>query len=186
MPVMKTTTQRDRTTDTMVLPLRWAAVLLVGFSAAAGIGHALELVNKRSLDSQEYLVVQQRLYEGFGQVLGPVELLALAATVLLAVAFPHDRFSRVSTAAAGWLVLAALFVWQVWVGPTHTAVDTWTPQSIPDSWVTLRDHWEYGHAARAALYSTAFILLLAPALSRYDRDGADTTRTTHPSRTLDS
>lgn len=186
MPVMNITTEHNRTTDRIVLPLRWAAVLLVGFSAAAAIGHALELVNKRSLASQEYLVVQQHLYEGFGRVLGLVEVLALAATVFLAVALRHDRVSLASAAVAAGLLLCALIVWQVWVGPTNTAVDTWTPQNIPGDWAILRDRWEYGHGARAALYSTALILLLAPALSRYDRDRPDTTRTTHPSTTPDS
>ena len=58
---------------------------------------------------------------------------------------------------------ATLAVFFAWTDPANVATQNWT--SVPANWQTLRQQWEYSHAANAALSSLAFCLIAAATLS---------------------
>jgi hypothetical protein len=67
--------------------LRWLA-LLIGFLACiAPMAHLLELGNKLHLDGSLWLAVQQRLYNGWGPLIGaPTEIGGLTVNLILLAA----------------------------------------------------------------------------------------------------
>lgn len=149
----------------MLKAFRFVSLVLTALSLGGAFAHVLELPNKRVLDYEDYLFVQQRLYEGWGRVIGSVELGALLSTIAVFVLVRGSRASSIWTFSGVALISTALIVWQVWVGPVNVQVSDWNSASTPENWMQLRDSWEYGHAARAVLFAGAFISLLVPALS---------------------
>jgi hypothetical protein len=121
--------------DARVLPILWWIVACLAVDLAALSAHLLELPNELALPGDLWLAVQQRLYRGWGPVLGPFEVGAVAATwVLVAVARGRPGGGRVLVAAV--CLAVSLYRWR----------------------------WELGHAARAALTVSALTLLLTSAV----------------------
>lgn len=152
--------------------LRFASLFLTALAMGGAFGHLLELPNKLALDHTDYLFIQQHLYQGWGRVLGPVEYGSLASSLAVLFLVRKRRPEFYSTLAGAILLGVALLVWQVWVGPVNQQVDTRTAASMPADWATMRDHWEYGHAARAGLFAGAFAFLLVAALTGQSREPA--------------
>lgn len=153
----------------MLRVFRFAGLVSTAIAAGVAFGHLLEMPNKLALSGEEYHFVQRRLYEGFGRVIGPLEVLSFtcALGVALLLAFGKGRRADLFANTVGAaLILAALVVWQVRVGPVNRQVDSWTSvASMPADWPRLRASWEYGHAARAVLFALAFISMLAGVLT---------------------
>jgi len=153
----------------MLKTLRFVGLLSTALALGVAFAHLLEMPNKLALDREEYLLVQQRIYEGFGRVAGPVEVVSLASALgiaLLVAARKGGRADLLANLFGAVLISAALVVWQVWVGPVNRQVDSWTTvASMPADWTRLRASWEYGHAARAVLFALAFVSMLIAALA---------------------
>ena len=132
--------------------LAFFAVGLTGVSAGVAFAHLLELPNKMKLSADNYLQVQQTLYEGFGQILGPIELGAGLSAIALTVLWRKQPLPFRFGVAASICIATALAIWQFHNGPVNTEVDGWTLSSLPTNWMTYRDRWEYAHAARAGFY----------------------------------
>ena len=142
----------------MLRILRWIAVVGVAVDLAALAAHVLELPNKLALPADVWLAVQQRLYRGWGPVLGPFEAAAVLATSTAALLVRgRPGGGRVLGAAACLALSLALFF--LLVEPVNVAVAEWTPATLPPDWPDFRRRWELGHAVRAALAATAFGLL---------------------------
>jgi len=129
------------------------AVVTTGLSAGVALAHLLELPNKMLLAAEDYLWVQQRLYEGFGRVLGPIEAIAFLSAIAFTVLIRNQRLSLLWSLLASIGIALALVIWQWHNGPVNTAVATWTVETLPTDWMTYRDRWEYAHAVRAGLYT---------------------------------
>lgn len=149
------------------------AIVLTGLSAGVAFAHLLELPNKMQLSATDYLLVQQRLYEGFGQVLGPIELGALLSAIAFTILSRKHRLSFRLGAAGAACIAAALVVWQLHNGPANEAVDAWRVDSLPANWRIYRDRWEYAHAARAGLYILGLGVLILAVLSLDARHHSD-------------
>ena len=138
--------------------------------------HALELPGKLRLSKEHYLAVQTIYYPGF-TIGGAGEFVGLLALLALVIATPKDT-------AAFWLTLSAFIVmlathaiyWIVvhpvnnfWLKdfklkPFSAAFFLFDPLKRAAGggtadWTALRDQWEYGHAARAALALLGLTLL---------------------------
>jgi hypothetical protein len=153
----------------MLKVLRFVGLLSTALALGVAFTHLLEMPNKLALDRKEYLLVQQRLYEGFGRVAGPLEVISLASAIgvaLLVASWKGSRADLLANLLGAVLISAALVVWQVWVGPVNRQVDSWTTvASMPADWTQLRASWEYGHAARAVLFALALVSMLIAALA---------------------
>lgn len=142
--------------------------LVVDLAALAA--HVLELPNKLALDGPLWLAVQQRLYRGWGPVLGPFEVAAVVATWALAwMRRRAPTFGR--TLGAAVLLTVSFAVFFLVVQPVNAALATWTAATLPADWAAHRLQWELGHAARMVLAAAGLALLIQVAL-RETRRGA--------------
>ena len=139
-------------------PLNLAFAVL---AALPPLAHVLEMPNKLALDAGLWLAVQQHLYRGWGPFLGgPVEIIALATSLMLLVARCHDgapmRFTLVAALAyAGMILIFFLFN-----DPVNAALNGWSPATIPPDWQRFRMRWEIGHVLAAILSLVAITGLL--------------------------
>lgn len=127
-------------------------VMLTALSLGAAIGHLLELPAKMSYDGPMWLKVQQTLYgPGFGTFGAGFEVGAVVSTAVLAVLMRNEP------PAFGWVVLAALCMvathaaFWILLAPANATIAALKPEAPPSGWMSLRNLWEYTHAARAAL-----------------------------------
>ncbi len=138
------------------------SLLLTALAAGIAFCHALELPNKMALPASTWLQVQKVLYNGFGQILGPVEYGALVTTLVVLFLVRKRRMAFRLTLLASVLIVAGLVVWASFVGPANFRVDAAT--SVPPDWMQVRDRWEYGHATRAVLFVVGLVALLLSVL----------------------
>jgi hypothetical protein len=142
--------------------VRFVGFLLLGVALGAGLAHLFALPNKIGLPGDAYLTVQQ-IYSGW-VLLDLVAVGALGALGVLAAmlrrrprTFPLTLAAFLSMAGAQGLFWALAF-------PVDLATDGWT--MLPEDWMSLRDRWEYAHAAGAGLELAAFAALVASVLLR--------------------
>ena len=74
-----------------MLALRTANLIIAFIATTAPIAHALEMISKLTLDGPLWLEVQQHLYRGWGEVFGPVEIIAFLSTLALLLLTWQDR-----------------------------------------------------------------------------------------------
>jgi hypothetical protein len=140
----------------------FVALLATALVLGPALAHVLELPNKIGLPRDEYFIVQ-KAYRGWNQIswMLAVQVIALASAAVLARA---ERRVMMLTLLALACVLAAQGVFWAFTHPANVATNNWTV--VPDSWASLRQHWEYSHAAGAALQLLGFCLLISAVLSR--------------------
>jgi hypothetical protein len=138
--------------------VQFLALILTALALVPAGAHLFALPNKIGLAAEQYIIVQG-IYRGwnlFGFVLVPAILIDLLLAVMQrrrAVAFRLALVAFVCMAAT----LAIFFIWTY---PANVGTDFWT--TIPPDLATLRDQWEYSHAANAVI---TFVALCAVALS---------------------
>jgi hypothetical protein len=153
-------------------------ILAAALPTALALAHALERPGKMRLDEQTYRAVQGIYYPGFtiGGFAEPVAVIAAAALTLLT---PPDtpRFFLFLAAAIGMAGFHAVY-WLV----VHPVNRQWAKGQELDAagklffqsgaaargeapdWTRLRDRWERGHTARAALGVISLLALLIAAI----------------------
>ena len=147
--------------------LRFVSLLATALLAGPLFCHLLEMPSKMALPAGLWLPVQQTLYDMFGPVSAPIELIAILSTALLALLLRRrDGAAFWLTALAALLLAGHLVAWFAVVDPVNRLIDGWTPATLPAGWTAARDRWEWGHAAGAALVLPALALLIAAALAR--------------------
>ena len=104
------------------------------------------------------------LYDGFGSIAGPIELVSLLSTAAVAVLIRGQRRRFLLALLASILIMIALVIWQLNNGPVNDAVDSWTISSVPPDWTAFRNQWEYAHATRAVLFIIALGTLVGSLL----------------------
>ncbi len=153
----------------MLLLLQVITVFLVGFAMSMALAHALEYPGKLRLDQQTYMVVQTIYYPGF--TLGGIgEVLAVIATLFLAIAFHDDSvaFWWAISSFIAVLAMHAIFwfftqpVNKYWLKdlPLPGAAEKFfaTDRRASDpNWKHFRARWEYSHIARAILSAFALV-----------------------------
>jgi H+/Cl- antiporter ClcA len=149
----------------MLKILRFVNLLLVALTLGMTFSHALEYPGKAKLDGVEWLTVQHNVYLAFGVVGAIIEVTAILTTWIVFAQIRSWKLARVLTLLAGLATTAALGIWFGWVDPVNTALKAWTPETMPDNWMSFRDRWEAGHAVSAILFGLAFSALVVAILS---------------------
>lgn len=142
----------------------FAALLLAAWAMGLELAHVLEWAPKASYPATLYVRLQESLYVWFGDIGSVIWLLAILASLALAILSRHDPLTRVPLAAAVALEAIALIVFFAVVYPVNFRFPVHGPGTVPADWATLRDRWELGHAIGFVLFGAAFILLLIAAL----------------------
>jgi hypothetical protein len=143
----------------MFMTLRWINLVIAVLALTAPVAHVLELPNKLALDGPLWLAVQQHLYRGWGVVFGPVEILALASSILLAVLRRRNRRAFAPTLVAVIAYGAMLAVFFLFDAPVNRALSGWTAERLPPDWTAYRLRWEIGHALAALAALIALVAL---------------------------
>ena len=126
----------------------------------AAVAHLMELPAKRRYEPSLYVRLHRTLYPNFGKTAGPAEAFAVIATNALAWWARRHRpeaFRRTAVAAVCLAAAHGIF-WSV-VQPANLEMARWPLDAIPRDWTGWRDRWEYGHAVRAGLVTTALAAL---------------------------
>ena len=135
--------------------------LIIAFIATtAPIAHALEMIAKLTLDGPLWLEIQQHLYRAWGEIFGPVEIVAFLSTLALLFATWQDRSSRRAYLIAMVCYAAMLADFFIFNLPVNEALPGWTPATLPTDWSNYRLRWEIGHAFTALFSVIAFVILI--------------------------
>ena len=146
--------------------LRIFRFLSVLFAALApALAHLLELPNKIHLSRENYLTVQQ-IYRGWAY-LGFVVFGALVSTLVLTIMGRHEPRSFVPALIAFLCIVGTQVLFWTFTDPANQATQNWT--TLPDDWISLRNQWEYSHAANAGFNLIGFIAVIVSVLSGRDR-----------------
>jgi hypothetical protein len=132
----------------------YAALLTLALSLGASFSHVLELPNKLSLGAHEYMTVQA-IYQSFGPVATILEPLTLVSLVGLAIVARQRTHLVIALVA----FVVSVIVWFAAVNPMNAEFARWRG-APPDSWMAVRDRWEWGHVAVFALKLVAYLSLL--------------------------
>ena len=140
--------------------LRTANLIIAFIATTAPIAHALEMISKLTLDGPLWLGIQQHLYRGWGELFGPVEIVAFLSTLALLVVTRRHRSSRRAYLVALVCYAAMLADFFVLNRPVNEAVRDWTPVTLPSNWSDYRLRWEIGHSLTALFSVIAFVTLI--------------------------
>ena len=144
--------------DTSFRLWRTWTVLMLALAMGLAWAHLLEMPPKMQLDAQLYTHLDRTLYPYFAYVGGPVEVLAVICTILLCFFVRRRRPDMILACSAAGFAAAALGVWFWLIAPMNSLMASWIHSGIPSDWTRVRDQWEYGHAARAGLWTVALAL----------------------------
>jgi len=142
--------------------LEFLAIVLVAIILIPTGAHLFELPNKISLVQDQYFLVQN-IYRGWALFGAPIFAALIVTAALAWAARRYPLESRLSLLAF-LCIAASLGVFFAFVYPGNIATANWT--TIPDNWMTLRRHWEYGHATSAVLTFIALCALAIGVVSR--------------------
>lgn len=161
----------------MLNTLQDLTLVVVAFTMAPALAHALELPGKMSLTKEAYIEVQGIYYPGFTMAGfgGPASIL-LTVVLLLLLPYGTRVFWLTLIALCGLAAMEVVYwavihpVNKVWVKdlPLTSAASGFfgfgrrNPESNarPPEWTDLRNRWEYAHAVRAGLALFSFIALV--------------------------
>src|SRR4051794_32347398 len=145
--------------------VRFVNLLLVALTLGIAFCLGMEYLGQENLTGSEWLTVQHNVYAIFGVVGAIIEVTAIVTTWIVFAQIRGWKLARVLTLLAALFGTAALGIWFAWVDPVNTALNAWTPQTLPDNWASFRARWEAGHAVSAVLFLLAFSALVVALLS---------------------
>src|SRR5215207_8185387 len=137
---------------------RFATIMLLALALAAPVAHLMELPGKMGYDARLYVLLHRTLYPTFGQTAGWAEGVALLSVIVLTWRVRNRALALTATAAACQVTAMAVFL--AVVHPANVTMANWPLDAIPPDWTSWRARWEYGHAARAVLQTTALAALV--------------------------
>ena len=129
-----------------MLALRTANLIIAFIATTAPIAHVLEMISKLTLDGPLWLGVQQHLYRGWGELFGPVQIVAFLSTLALLLLTWRDHSSRHAYLIAVVCYAVMLTDFFVFNRPVNESLLSWTPATLPPDWGNYRLRWEIGHA----------------------------------------
>jgi exosortase/archaeosortase len=144
------------------MSVRFFAVVLTGLALVAPGAHLYELLNKIQLSEEHYFIVQS-IYRGWWLAGLPLPA-AFVANLLLAFRVRSNRPALALASAAAALIAVNLAIFFIWTQPANAITGNWTVR--PENWQTLRQQWEYSHAANAGVILLAFCCATLAALRR--------------------
>jgi hypothetical protein len=154
--------RRSEGENMLLRGLEFLAIVLTAIILVPSGAHFFELPNKIGLVQEQYFIVQN-IYRGwalFGGAIFP----ALIAIALLAWTARSHVFEFRLAVLAFFCIALSLAVFFTFVYPGNVATENWT--TVPENWISLRRHWEYGHAASAILTFVALCALVLGVVAR--------------------
>lgn len=139
--------------------LGWiVTLLLVALTMGLEFAHLLEWQPKAEYPGALYVRLQKSLYVWFGTVGAALYVVAILATMALAVVRRGDRPPLVPLAALAEVIALVTFLAVIY--PVNQRFPVHSAGTVPPDWMALRDRWELTHAGGFVLFAVAFVLLL--------------------------
>ena len=157
----------DLSTTMFLRIMRFITLMLAALGMTMGAAHALELVPKLHYNAQMYKEVNSTLYQFYGIVGGSIQVASILTAAVLALLVRGRRAFRLTLGGTLCLVLS-LGLWFVLVQPVNTEwerVLQAAPEAVVlESYMRLRDRWEYGHVAAFIAWVGGVCLLVCSVL----------------------
>ncbi|RDI62390.1 DUF1772 domain-containing protein [Microvirga subterranea] len=151
------------------------ALTIAALSLGPSFAHVLEAPPRLAVWSPELwrdATVFNGQFRLFAFVGAPLDLGIIPIVGVLAYLLRHEP-GRFRFALAGTVLFAfALAAWVALVAPANAVLATWQPGPVPDDFHGVRNRWETGHMAVAALKLLGFMataLAVAPAAKPANR-----------------
>ena len=150
----------------------WAllAALVAALSLGPSFAHVLEAA-PRLWRWQPELWREATVFNGqfwmFAAVGAPLDIAAVLCPGVLAWLLYGDRPASMLALAATVLFALALATWFAWVNPANAVLATWQPGPVPADFDAVRLRWETGHMAVAAIKLVGFVCLAGSLLSMH-------------------
>jgi hypothetical protein len=145
-------------------------ILLAALGLVMGGAHMLEHPVRTQYDPELYFRVTSTMYRYFAIVGGPIQVLAIIASAILAW-LTRGRPGSGGTLAGTFFLALSLLLWSLRVQPVN---DAWLeamrsrPDSVVEAYSRLGSQWEWGHVMAFAAWLLGFGVLLHSALRRAD------------------
>ena len=144
----------------MIKLLRFVSLVCAALVLGLTLTHDLEIPGKQLLSGAEWLAVQNTFYGGFALIGGMAEVLGLLSTGLLAFLLRKRPTAFILTLVAMLSFAGMLALFAFGNNPINQQVASWTPQTLPANWQTLRNAWDGFHAASSGLAALSLVALL--------------------------
>jgi len=147
--------------------LWFATLMLAALGMAMGAAHVLEFPAKMRYDAQTYAAINSTLYALFASVGGTLQILAIVASLWLAIQVRSQPIFRLTLLGAPCLILSVV-LWFILVQPVNiewAKLAGAAAESVADAYGRLRGRWEYGHVVAFAAWFVGMGVLVHSALS---------------------
>lgn len=144
------------------------ALLLTALTMGLEFAHLLEWPQKQHYPGWLYVRLQESLYIWFGNLGGVLYVLAVVATVGLAILVRRQRRLWAWFASAAGVQVIALITFLTIVYPVNLRLPVNSNGTVPADWTALRDRWELGHAIGFVLFTVSFVLLIVTLVRQAD------------------
>ena len=134
------------------------AVLLVGLMAGLLVGTAIDHHRLAVLDASAWTLARQSIDAVFSKLLPWWWNLTLL--LLVFAAYLNRGRARWLFLSAGMLLLFGIVITVVIEVPINKQIASWTPATIPENWMELRQRWLSFHNVRSAAGVIAFACAL--------------------------
>jgi len=135
---------------------------IAALSLGPSFAHVLEAVPRLTVWSPELwreVTVFNAQFEYFAIVGAPLDVGVIVVLAILTFLLGGRKRAFRLALAAMLLYAAALATWFLWVAPANAVLATWTRGPVPGDFIAIRDRWETGHMAVAALKFLGFVAL---------------------------
>jgi uncharacterized membrane protein len=140
---------------TLVVPVSFVGVVLVGLIAGLLVGTAMEQHTLRNLSGPAWVAARHSIDALFSRVMPWVWNATLM--ILLVAAGVNAGRARWLFLAAGLILLVAIVVTVAVEVPMNKEVAAWDAQAVPAHWASVRDRWLQFHTVRTVMGVVAFV-----------------------------
>jgi hypothetical protein len=140
--------------------IRFVSMLCAALVLGLTLTHVLEIPGKSQLSGAEWLTVQHSFYGGFAIVGGLAEIVGLLSSGVLAYLLRQRRIPFILALVAALSFAGTLAAFAFGNSPLNQQIASWTPQTLPTNWQTVRDTWDRIHAFSSLLGGIALASLL--------------------------
>jgi len=132
----------------------YIAALLTGVSLGIWIGF-----NPSNLSASTYVEQQQNMIQSLNLLLSSLAILITLITLVSAFIQKENKPVFISLIVAALFFIACIVI--SWFGnqPINNIVMTWTADTLPENWVSLRDKWWSFHIMRTITELIALCLI---------------------------
>jgi hypothetical protein len=154
----------------------FTTLVLTALTLGLEFAHVLEWPQKQQYPGALYVRLQESLYIWFGNLGGVLYVLAVVASVVLAILLRRDREQRGWVSVAAGLQVVALITFLTIVYPVNLRLPVNSADTVPSDWTALRDRWELGHTIGFVLFGVSFVLLALALIRQEVRTGSGSVR----------